>query len=273
MNKSILYRICVIVTVALVTSCVGWYPRFNAKHFYSDPRVIELCEGIKRNDRARVERALASGADLHASGRDGMTPLCWTFYRQKKDMFKLLLEKGADPNFHMVTEHRGTASVLEFAIFLGMTEYVDFMLQYTVDLDLNIPNATYFNRTPIYQAISSSEIEIEMVSKFLEYGADLEWSDEIGLTPLLYAVRHGKYEIALLLIDRGADLNAVTTRRRLTVVDLLEKDTVGHTSRKYPQKLAFARFLIVQGMSVDLEIIKEGWDITWEKKNGKWKRK
>jgi hypothetical protein len=65
-------------------------------------------------------------------------------------------------------------------------------------------DATFFVRDPpLFQAISS-----EAAKLLVEKGANVNFADEKGFTPLLAAVGHKRIDIALALLDAGADPNA-----------------------------------------------------------------
>lgn len=72
--------------------------------------------------------------------------------------------------------------------------------------------------TPLIVAISKGDIEI--VKKFIEYGADVNERSN-GMTPLMIAARYNKVEILKILISKGARLN--------------EKDENGYTALKYAE--------------------------------------
>ena len=59
--------------------------------------------------------------------------------------------------------------------------------------------------TPLCTAISKGEIEI--VKKFVEYGADVNERSN-GMTPLMVAARYNQVEIMEYLISKGADMSA-----------------------------------------------------------------
>ncbi len=59
--------------------------------------------------------------------------------------------------------------------------------------------------TPLCTAISKGEIEI--VKKFVEYGADVNERSN-GMTPLMVAARYNNVEIMEYLISKGADVSA-----------------------------------------------------------------
>lgn len=76
----------------------------------------------------------------------------------------------------------------------------------------------YVSATPLCVAISKGELEI--VKKFIEYGADVNEKSN-GMTPLMVAARYNKVEIIKFLLANGANLDT--------------KDEKGYTALKYAQ--------------------------------------
>ncbi len=79
---------------------VGW----KAADYFSDPRVVELCEAIEANDVRKMKSCILKGADVNAIGRDGMTPLLWAFPENKFERFELLLKHDADATVHVQSD-------------------------------------------------------------------------------------------------------------------------------------------------------------------------
>ncbi len=77
---------------------IGWHAHvgWRAQDYFEDPKVIELCKAIEANDLAKMRAVIASGADVKAIGKDGMTPLLWAFPENHFERFELLLRAGAD---------------------------------------------------------------------------------------------------------------------------------------------------------------------------------
>lgn len=76
----------------------------------------------------------------------------------------------------------------------------------------------YGSATPLTVAISKGDIEI--VKKFIEYGADVNEKAN-GMTPLMIAARYNKVEIIKLLLSKGANLK--------------DKDERGFTALKHAE--------------------------------------
>ncbi|HLA56777.1 MAG TPA: ankyrin repeat domain-containing protein [Flavobacterium sp.] len=66
-----------------------------------------------------------------------------------------------------------------------------------------IEKNAHYSSTPLCVAISKGEIDV--VKKFVEYGADVNERSN-GLTPLMIAATYNKVEIIEYLLSKGADL-------------------------------------------------------------------
>ena len=55
-----------------------------------------LIDAVKAEDRLRIERLLAGGADVNAPHGDGATALHWAAHRDLADVAALLIRSGAD---------------------------------------------------------------------------------------------------------------------------------------------------------------------------------
>jgi len=59
--------------------------------------------------------------------------------------------------------------------------------------------------TPLHRAAINNCLAI--AEYLLEFGADIEATDKHGFTPLHYSIRFARKETALMLIEKGADVN------------------------------------------------------------------
>ncbi len=64
----------------------------------------------------------------------------------------------------------------------------------------------FFGATPLMQAAFEGRIEIALL--LIQKGADVNAKNKLGATPLMYAVSAGQIETARMLIEKGADVNA-----------------------------------------------------------------
>ncbi|MCX2680402.1 ankyrin repeat domain-containing protein [Galbibacter sp. EGI 63066] len=63
--------------------------------------------------------------------------------------------------------------------------------------------------------------DLETVKKLIELGADVNEKSN-GLTPAMYAAKFNRVDILKLLIDKGADLKAKSTKQGFTAVKYAE---------------------------------------------------
>jgi ankyrin repeat protein len=83
---------------------------------------------------------------------------------------------------------------------------------------LKVGTHFYTSVTPLCVAISKGELEV--VKKFIEYGADVNEKSN-GMTPLMLAARYNKVEIIKVLLANGANIDT--------------KDEKGYTALKYAE--------------------------------------
>ena len=92
---------------------------------------------------------------------------------------------------------------------------------------------TYGTGTPLCMAICKGDLEI--VKKFIEYGADVNENSN-GMTPLMYAARYNNVEIMKVLIEKGADVK--------------QKDERGNNALKYAENSkAYAAVEYLKGLA------------------------
>jgi cytochrome c len=138
-----------------------------------------LVRAAQRGDAEAVARAIARGANLNrrtnvfgADNFTGWTALMWAAYRQNAEAVRLLTDAKADLN----PEDR-------------------------------------FGRTALHLVFDGSHrgASEPTVRVLLEAGANPTSRMHSGVTPLHLAVNRGDMASILLLIEAGADVNAVTT--------------------------------------------------------------
>jgi hypothetical protein len=203
----------------------GW----KAEKFFEDPKVIALCNAIEANDLYQMERLIAEGADVNATGKGNMTPLMWAFPDEMFERFNLLLELGADPNIK-ITDNLGVQSgfmkgdsVTTMSAKTRFANYFEAVMKHGGD-----PNMRNGFNQPVLHSIIEAPIKDckSRCALALKQGADIEgrWA---GGTPVITAVICGKFDIAIFLLEQGADSKAYHDDELLRVIHLVlrkEKD-------------------------------------------------
>jgi len=189
----------------------GW----KAADFFSDAKVIALCDAIAANDVDGMKKLIAAGADVNATGKGMMTPLLWAFVDDKPERFRLLLEAGADPNVYTESDFGDPRAFQPGDSVTHMASRSVFGHFWPVFEHGGAPNLPsklrgFAGRTPVYFVITSGAAgKKERITRLAELGANLNRAEGVSSSPLMTAYGHfGRYDLCLLLIDLGADPTA-----------------------------------------------------------------
>ena len=152
------------------------------------------------------ERLLdAHPGDVNARGGYYETPLQGALYKGHLSIVLLLLERGADAEYR---DHNGQ-SALYTASSHGYSEVVRSLIDRGADLNTQCEdtnNSQHVRWTPLQVAIHKSRQDIALL--LLESGADPESRYHGDQTALYMASSCGYTEIVRSLLDHGADLTA-----------------------------------------------------------------
>ena len=163
----------------------GWNKLFVASYLGLDP-IVEIL--------------LQQNLDVNAADNMGRTPLFPATYKEHLRVVRLLLDGGADPN-NASYMNFFSYSPLELAAEFGYTAIAALLLDKGASLDGD-------GVDPMSKAIMADKVDIVIL--FLDRGLDVNSRTSLRQIPLLtYAARHSRKEIFDILIDRGADVNAV----------------------------------------------------------------
>jgi ankyrin repeat protein len=156
----------------------------NSKH------VLVKASETGQNDI--VDALLDRGADIEAVGRNGERPLRQAVLGDRLETVKLLLHRGAQVNAQAGT----SSSPIMTALFNTGTEILNVLIDAGADI-----------RPPVlHRACERHALAAQLL---VEKGADVNARDGNDMTPLQAAVRMGKEDVVHLLLDAGADVNAV----------------------------------------------------------------
>ena len=188
--------------------------QWKAEEFFDDPKVIALCKAIEAKNLNEIDRLVADGADVNTRGKGNMTPLLWAFPENKPEVFKRILEHGADPNV-VITSHipppgpygiEPGDSVLSFAAGIIYPNYFKYVMQHGGNPNLLDKEG----RSPLISVLSSSrpkKDKKEEIQILIDAGADLDYKNKENHTALSTAVSNGCYSNALQLLEAGASFN------------------------------------------------------------------
>jgi ankyrin len=182
---------------------------------------------------AMLETLIRAGADPNAANPGGETVLMTTARTGRVDAVTLLLDRGATVD---AREHVRGQTALMWAVIENHPEVVRLLLARGADIDaqskIEIPDGTtgepqgrsgnigahgpgmYRSRavpsptgamTPLLYAARDGNLP--MVRLLLDAGAEIDRPSANGTTPLVVAILNNHIELALNLVERGADIN------------------------------------------------------------------
>lgn len=183
---------------------------------------------------AAAELLLSYGADVNARERwGGQSAAMWAAAQHQPDMLRLLTRYGADVNVHSTPRlwerrilseprpkdmNKGGFSPLQYAARKGCTECIEVLAAAGADLDAIDPDGV----TALNLALIN--LHFETAVALIEAGADVNKWDLFGRAPLYNAIdlhtlpvggrtdipsadAHTGYDVAVMLLERGADPN------------------------------------------------------------------
>jgi ankyrin repeat protein len=242
----------------------------NAANRYG---VAPLALACTNGNAAVVRLLLDAGADASATMKGGETVLMLAARSGSVDAVKALLVRGAK---HDVHERRGQTALM-WAAAEGHAAVVRALIEAGADMNVTLDSGF----TPFFFAVREGHIDV--VRAFLDAGTNVndplmrrERPREgpvdnnsskpagVGTTPLLLAVQNGHFELAIALVDAGADPNdARTGFTPLHTISWVRKPDSSDVSDPAPPagsgrltSLDFVREIVKRGAKVNLQLPK-----------------
>src|SRR5215468_9484881 len=184
---------------------------------------MPLAHAARRGHAALVARFLAEGAAIDARDLNGGTALYAAAEAERPTTVAALLARGADPNL----AGRSDVSPLAAAAFRGNDRIAELLLARGSDPD----HVDATGKTPLIYAAARGFALV--VRRLLDAGADAKARYGNDLTALMWAAGHedgvgagAAVEVAELLLERGAAIDAADNRGRTALMMAAERGDV-----------------------------------------------
>ena len=159
---------------------------------------VVLAQAVARGDVKSIAEQ-ATQAHLREQGDHQITLLQWAILSQQPQSLSALLEQGADVSIPGLDGN----SALHTASAVQDPQYLRLLLSYGVPIN---PRNAVTGATPLAVAVLAGREE--QLRLLLVSGADVTLSDRLGDTPLHVAAKITAPQLALMLLQAGADAKA-----------------------------------------------------------------
>lgn len=160
-----------------------------------------LLVAAKNGNVTAMSDALANGASVNHKTVLHETPLMYAIDECQVDAARWLIEKGA--NIEVQTKLQQTPLIKAAAE--GCVEIVQLLLDSEALLDRSNSKNEY---NALFKAAEYNRVQT--AERLLDYGADINYRNIFGMTPLLIATQKGHYEMVELLLDQDANIEATS---------------------------------------------------------------
>jgi ankyrin repeat protein len=188
-------------------------------------KISAFFDAIQNGNRASAEELLASDPSLLMARSQGLSPVLAAAYYQEPEIAAWLVEMGAPLDIFEACAAGAAARVeqlldqdpgllnafaadgfqpLGLASFFGHSNLVKLLLERGAEP--STPSRNGMGVTPLHSAAAGRHLEIARL--LVDAGADVNARSGEGFTPLHSAAQNGQAELVRLLLNYGADPHA-----------------------------------------------------------------
>lgn len=160
-----------------------------------------ICHAAEHGTLNSLQILVANGADMFVRSSTGETVLHMAVkkYHMPLEKVEFLMERGVNVN---LLDFSGT-SPLHYAALETSYETVKFLVEHGAKIQCANDNGT----TPLHNAIESTINRKQKVEFLIKHGADVFAADKNGDTPLHVATDGGFERLELLIVDLNIDIS------------------------------------------------------------------
>lgn len=154
----------------------------------------KLFEAVLERDLEQIKFLLASGFDAERKDGQGRTALMEATIEGSEEIVRILMQAGANPNAH----DRQGYTALHFAA----QNYQPGIARVLIDGGAAVDAVDGFGNTPLWRSVFASKGRGEVIRLLLEAGADRNFKNNSGVSPLDLAQTIGNYDIGQFFAAR-----------------------------------------------------------------------
>ena len=191
----------------------------------------EFLMAVKKGNLEQVNSLLNSGADVNTAQKDGTSALAWAVYNNNKELVDLLIRSGEDGADIDAANEYGF-NPLHLACMNQNPEIISILLK----AGANPNNSKWTGESPLMTCANTGTTDA--VKTLLDQGADVNSVETTQQqTALMWAVAEKHPQVVKLLVERGANINAVS---KLTPEpEPFMVKTPGSMGQNFPSTLRF----------------------------------
>lgn len=194
-----------LVSIALVSALFVMNRQGPARYFAGEAR--QAAVAIDHGKLDELKTLVDEGLVIDERGKEQMTLLWYAIIGKHFDAARELVALGAKPDENGVSP---LGSPLHHAL-TSDTELLKAFLDAGLTLDYQTPSGTSLLQRSVF-----GNGVIDRVRLLVQRGADINHRDKLGGTALDEAIAVRKPEIAILLVEQGADVDGVMTNGSTT---------------------------------------------------------
>jgi ankyrin repeat protein len=180
---------------------------------------LHLITNLEEGERI-IDLLVHSGAAIDAVNKNGLTPLMCALKGWKPSIVRKLLELGADANF---TDPDGN-STLHLACAEGSNN--GDKVRVLLEFGANIEARNHSGESCLFSFVRQGPWAVDQVMPLLvDEGSDIEVKNHNGQTALLWFASRGCVDMALKLIEMGANCDARDTKG-MTAAHVLAHESI-----------------------------------------------